>query len=355
MDKQAGRERKTGLTAVGVLSAALALSACGGGGGGSGSGATSPVAGSPVTPGLQVTPPMTQGLTEENYIQVAAFSFLGGLFFDFEQNPQSVDSAGPNAGFFLIALAADCESGSADFDVNMPGGLTSMVGDTFSLDHDNCIITFPDDGSQERTNGRFSGEITRRTGSAGAPFTATLLLNNSNNFTIETLTGEGAGDVVTIEGQLQIDTEGDTVTGTSMITSADYTVTIASAAGERQVFGSPITAINRRDMSNNTFTTEVGYTLGLLTAITDGTFVVDTTTPFLGIGGMVVLDAEGAVIPQPIDGVLTITDSNGAVATLTAMPDGMSAEISLDLDGDAVAEVFEIISYENLDAVFEAL
>ncbi|PCH60984.1 MAG: hypothetical protein COC05_02465 [Gammaproteobacteria bacterium] len=353
MNKHTARQGKKGLMA-GVLSACIALTACGGGGGGSATNTapTSP-GDNPDAPPL-LTPPVTQGLTEENYIQVAAFSFLGGLFFDFEQNPQSVNSAGPDAAFFLVALAADCESGSADFGVNMPGGIVSMVGDSFSLDHSDCVMTFPDDGSQERTNGRFSGEITRRTGSAGAPFTATLLLNNSNNFTIEALTGEDAGFITTIEGQLQIDTEGDTVTDTSMITSADYTVTTTSAAGERLIFESPVSAINRRDMSNNTFTTEVDYTLSLLSAITDGTFVVDTTTPFLGIGGMVALDAEGDVIPQPISGALTITDSNGAVVTLTAMTDGVSAEISLDLDGDTVADVSQIITYEVLDAVLEA-
>jgi len=323
---------------------------------GSGSGGeTSPVAGSPTTLVLLVTPPAAQGLTEENYIQVAAVSLLSAPFLNFEQNPQSVNSAGPDSAFFLVALATDCESGSADFDVNMPGGLVSMVGDSFSLDHSDCVMTFPDDGSQERTNGRFSGEITRRTGSAGAPFTATLLLTNSNNFTIETLTGEDAGGVVTIEGQLQLSVDNEIVTDTNTITSSNYTVAITTAEGEQLIVQSPITAINRRDMSNNTFTTEIDYTLGLLTSITDGTFVVDTTTPFLGIGGMVVLDAEGDVIPQPISGTLTITDSNGAVATLTAMSDGVSAQISLDLDGDTVADVSQMITYEALDAVIEAL
>ncbi len=360
MHKQEGRQGKQGLMA-GVLATCMALTACGGGGGGGSATSTALTdpGGNPASPPL-VTPPVTQGLTEENYIQVAAVS-LSNVFFSFggvsfEGDTRFVDSTGPG-GFFLLALLM-CESGDVAIDINAPGGFTAMVGDSTALDFDDCVSV--DDGQlMVRQNGRFGLELTSLSGSGfGNPFTATTLYNFSNNYTIASLNGAFAGDVFMAEGQFQVETDNNTVMETNIVTAeSSLVLTFTTAQGQRIIYQDLVAARETLDASNSTFDTEADYTLGLLTSITNGTFAIDTTTPFFGIGNMFVLDGndnEDAIF-RPMSGVLTITDSNGAVATLTAMSDGVSAEISLDLDGDTVADVSQIVTYQALDDIVDTL
>ena len=345
MDKQYSRDRKAGVAAIGVLLAASVLTACGGGGGGS-SGASPAVTSAPL-----VTPPAVQGLTTENFVQVAAVS-LRNVFFFFEADTQSIASTIPG-GLFLLGIAATlCESGSADVNINMPGGVTSMVGDTATIDYNNCVGTFVG-GDQNRLNGRLDTELTRFSDSGlGNPFTITTQVTYSNNFTEETISGEDAGAMVMLEGQWQIAVDNNIVNQTTTLTASDYVATLTTAEGMRLTYQNLIQASEMLNVANNTYETESDYTLGLLTSLTDGSFIIDTTTPFTGIANMFMPDDNGIdeiAIFRPMSGALTITDSNGVVATLTAMTDGVSAEISLDLDGDTEADVTQIVTYETLD------
>jgi len=339
---------KTGIATIGVLLLASVLTACGGG-----------RAGLPTIPQPQVTPPATQGLTEENYSQVAAVA-LTNIFFLFNGNTQFINSTQPS-DLFLMAARANCEPGSVNIIPNILNEFTSTVGDSASLDHNNCIIVSPG-GSRNRLNGRFDIELTDfSTNDLGNLFTVTRQINYSN-YTETTTSGAGAGNVTALEGQLEIATDNDinvnVVSQTTTLTAPDsnYMLTLTTAQGERLIYQNLMAASEILDASNNTFTTESDYTLGLLTSITTGTFVVNTTTPFFGMGNMFIADDNGIdenPVFRPTSGVLTITDSNGAVATLEAMTDGVNAQISLDLDGDTVTEVTRIVSYSELDNGFD--
>jgi len=323
---------KTGIATIGVLLLASVLTACGGGRAG-----------------------LPQGLTEENYSQVTAMA-LTNIFFLFDGDTRFVNSTQPG-DLFLMEARANCEPGSVNIIPNILNEFTSTVGDSASLDHNNCIIVSAG-GSRNRLNGRFDIELTDfSTNDLGNLFTVTRQINYSN-YTETTISGTSAGNLAALAGQLQIATDNDVVSQTTTLTASNYVLTLTTAQGEQLVYQNLIAASEILDESNNTFTTESDYTLGLLTSITTGTFVVNTTTPFFGIGSMFVADDNGIdenPVFRPTSGVLTITDSNGAVATLAAMANGVNAQISLDLDGDTVTEVTQIVSYGDLDNDFDEI
>lgn len=339
------------LTSTVVLAGSIVLSACGGGGGG-GSTSQAGQVGDDVQIGLPqpIQGPALQGLTEENFVEVLAFAF-SNVFFSFEGDTRFIDSSGPG-GVFIIAGTV-CESGSVDFEINMPGGLVAMTGDNASADYSNCVVEFLN-GDRDLINGSFDGEITNLTGVGfGSPFSVGEVINYSNGYTIQTLIGDDPGGVVTIDGRLQLTVDNTVVTQTSTVAGPNFEFSVTTSDGRRLVYRNVTDSQEFLDAASNTFLTQSDFDFSLLTLITNGNFIVETIEPFFGIGSMVFVDEDFSENPifRPTNGSLTATDDNGAVGTLVASTDGVNAELSLDADGDGIPELTQIVSYELLDRI----
>ena len=338
-----------------LLSASMLLGACGGGGGGSttnntqmsmGNGSNGATTTNPAGP----TPPATQGLTVENFLEVAAVAFVNSTVF-VSSVEEAFASFSEIPGPLMVTTPAFCESGAGEMTLNFAAA-TRVAGDTVVQTFDNCVVSF-EDSSQTRDNGQIFSEILEASGSlsAGGAFDFVFRFAYTN-FTTEEIAGTDQGQFNTLNGDLAVDTSNDGVIETTTITGQND-FSISSVFDTFNAVFILTETIQVQDLSNNTivFTSDFGFQL--ITAITNGSFVTDTTQPFMSLSTPGLTEDDGAPILRPTSGFQVTTDGNGASVGLTALTE-TTAEVSLDLNGDNVAEATQLVTYAQLEDIVDA-
>lgn len=341
-----GQERR--VVGVAVVMASLALSACGGGGGGGGGGDVIARPGGP-------TPPATQGLTTDNFLEVAAvaFGFTGLLIASVEETFDSF-GAGTGTGPISATSPALCDSGSGTITINFGDGVTLMAGDTVLQTFNNCVRSFAD-GSRSRVSGEALFEVLSVSG-VRAPGNAFEITTRSSatNLVSEELAGPEQGDVNISDGDQTTATSNDGVRETTVITTENGLSLTTLAETIRLVY-QLVESRQTQDSGNNTIAFSSDHNFQLTTARTNGSFATDTTQTFVTLSGPELTEEDGVPILRPTTGAQVTTDGRGASVSLTALPDGGQAEIVLDLNGDTIPEASQIVSFQQLEAIIDAL
>ena len=348
------------LRLVGATFLGASLAACGGGGGGSsqttndgmaGQQPSNPVAPvAPPAPPAGPTPPAVQGLTIENFVQVSAVAFSSSAFIFDAEGGALIDTTIP--GPVNTTAPFPCDSGSAETSLIIQNE-TVTTGDSVATTFVNCLQSFLDGGA-DVTNGNINVSITGASGlvMGGSAFELTQLVSFANFSQVETA-GEFQGTVTNAVGNVEVN-----ITDTAVVETASLTADSGfslSASSDSFVFSQDSQQVTQSiDRSNNTFELDSNSRFQLTTSIANGVFVADNTTPYSGVIDSSLRDDEGDIILNPSSGVQTITDGNGAVATIIATSNS-SAQISLDLDNNGVPEAINTLNFTELTDIADSI
>lgn len=297
----------------------------------------------PPAPPAGPTPPLVQGLTIENFVQVSAVAFSSSAFIFDAEGGALIDTTIP--GPVNTTEPFPCDSGSAETSLIIQNA-TVTAGDSIATTFINCLQSFSDGGA-DITNGSINVAITGTSGlvMGGSTFELTQLVSFSNFSQVETA-GEFQGMVTNVVGNFEINITDTAVVETATL-SADNGFSL-SASSDSFVFSQNSQQVTQIiDRSNNTFELDSSSSFQLTTSIANGIFVTDTTTPYSGVIDQSIRDSEGDIILNPASGVQTITDGNGAVATIAVISNS-SAQVSLDLDNNGVPEATNTLTFNEL-------